>query len=84
MKKLVALALLLIPQLVSAADVEVAEIFDRFAKGKPDAQALAFYSLDWEPDLKSAQTRARTERRPVFMITNTNISAGCNFYSGHT
>jgi hypothetical protein len=83
-KRLVALALLLSPRFAAAADAEVARILGQFEKAKPDAKALAFYSLDWAPDLKAAQARARVERRPVFLIANTNITAGCNFYSGHT
>jgi hypothetical protein len=79
-----AFVLLLIPGLVSAADTEVQKTLDRFAKAKPDAKALAFYSLDWAANLKEAQARAKVERRPVFLIANTNITAGCNFYTGHT
>lgn len=70
--------------LAAAADAEVAKILEQFETAKPDAKALAFYSLDWSPELKTAQARARTERRPVFLIANTNITAGCNFYTGHT
>jgi hypothetical protein len=83
-KKLAALVLLLSPRLAGAADPEVTRVLERFDRAKPDAKALAFYSLDWAPNLKEAQARAAKERRPVFLIVNTNITAGCNFFSGHT
>ena len=63
---------------------DVNDVLGQFRKAKPDAKALAFYSLDWSPSLKEAQARAKQERRPVFFIANTNITAGCNFYTGHT
>ena len=67
-----------------AADGDVARILAQYEAAKPDAKALAFYSLDWVPNLADALKRAKVERRPVFLIANTNITAGCNFYSGHT
>lgn len=84
MKRVVVLAISLWSWYAAAADADVAAILGQFDKARPGADALAFYSLDWAPDLQSALRRARTERRPVFLIANTNITAGCNFYSGHT
>lgn len=77
-------SLLVVAGVGRAADPDVELLRQRFSKAKPDAKALAFYSLDWSPSLKEAQARAKKERRPVFLIANTNITAGCNFYSGHT
>lgn len=59
------------------------EIEKRFAAARPTGSALAFYTMDWAPDLKAAQARAKKEQRPVFFIFVTNISAATNFYSGH-
>lgn len=84
MKYLFVLTLLAMPQIAMADESEVARIQRQFDRVKPDAKALAFYSLDWATDLKAALARANKERRPVFLIANTNITAGCNFYSGHT
>lgn len=84
MTRSAALLFFFIPGLVSVADPEVKTTLDRFSKAKPDAQALGFYSLDWATNLKEAQARAKVERRPVFLIANTNITAGCNFFTGHT
>lgn len=55
-----------------------------FNKAKPADRTLAFYSLDWAANLKEALARGKAERRPIFLIANTNITAGCNFYTGHT
>lgn len=84
MGRLSILLIYVIPALTFATDPDVARTLERFAHAKPDEKALAFYSLDWAPNLKVAQERARKERRPVFLIANTNITAGCNFFSGHT
>ncbi|MFO0808418.1 MAG: hypothetical protein U0746_07330 [Gemmataceae bacterium] len=84
MKRFAAIVVVAMPTFAGAADPEVAQTIERFTQAKPDAKALAFYSLDWVPNLKDALTRSKAERRPVFLIANTNITAGCNFYSGHT
>ena len=62
----------------------VRRVRERFAAAKPDAQRLAFYSLDWAMTLADAKERARREGRPVLLVLNTNITAGTNFFSGHT
>lgn len=84
MKSLLSIAFLFSASFAAAADAEVTQTLERFAKAKPSDAALGFYSLDWAPNLNSALARAKQERRPVFLIANTNITAGCNFYSGHT
>lgn len=63
---------------------EVQRILNEVEKAKPTPRQLAFYSLDWASDLKTAKERARREKRPIFLIGVMNITAGCNFYSGHT
>ena len=59
-------------------------IQERFDAAKPDAKRLAFYSLDWAMSLEDAKERAAKEHRPILVILNTNITAGTNFFSGHT
>ena len=83
MRRLAACLLLLVSY-AAAADPATTRTLERFARAKPGVEALAFYSLDWSPTLKEALVRAKQEKRPVFLIANTNISAGCNFYTGHT
>lgn len=84
MNRAVALLLVINCNYTIAADPEFQQTLDRFVKAKPDAKAMGFYSLDWSPNLKEALVRAKQEHRPVFLIANTNITAGCNFYTGHT
>ena len=64
-------------------DTRFTEIERRFAEARPTGGALAFYTMDWAPDLATAQIRAKKERRPVFLIFVTNISAATSFYQGH-
>lgn len=84
MNKTTLIAVLFSASALTAAEPDVKQVLEQFNKAKPDAKAMAFYSLDWEPNLKEAQARAKIERRPVLLIANTNITAGCNFYTGHT
>lgn len=65
-------------------DAAVQRIHARYEGARPGEKSLAFYSLDWEMNLASARERARREKRPIFLILNTNITAGTNFFSGHT
>lgn len=62
----------------------VKRIEARFDEAKPDDKRLAFFSLDWAMSLDEAKTRAAKEHRPIMLLLNTNITAGTNFFSGHT
>ncbi len=63
---------------------KVVQIQKRFEAAKPDEKSLGFYSLDWAMNLKVAKERSLKENRPILLILNTNITAGTNFFSGHT
>lgn len=65
-------------------DPAVDRIQRQFDSAKPSDKSLAFYSLDWAVNLREAKQRAAAEQRPIFLILNTNITAGTNLYSGHT
>ncbi len=62
----------------------VQKVLDRFAAAKPGHEQLGFFTLDWAMNLSEAKQRAAKEHRPILLILNTNISAGTNFFSGHT
>jgi hypothetical protein len=82
MMTLALLAALVLPG--GAQESAVRRIQERFEAARPDEQRLAFYSLDWAMSLSEAKERARKERRPILLVLNTNITAGTNFFSGHT
>ena len=85
MHRLLAFAVLAAYSLSAAAqDDSPTGILARFYAAKPSAKELAFYSLDWAMSLQEAKTRATKEHRPILIVLNTNISAGTNFFSGHT
>lgn len=69
--------------LVLGQDPAVRRIQEKFAAEKPTEKELAFYRLDWTTDLSEAKTRARKEGRPICFVWVTNITAACNFFSGH-
>ncbi len=62
----------------------VQRVLDLFAAAKPGREQLGFFTLDWAMSLSEAKQRASKEHRPILLILNTNISAGTNFFSGHT
>ena len=62
----------------------VQKVLDQFAAAKPGKDKLGFFTLDWAMSLSEAKLRAAKEHRPILLILNTNISAGTNFFSGHT
>jgi hypothetical protein len=64
-------------------DTRLSDIEKRFVAARPTGASLAFYTMDWAPDLAAAQVRGKKERRPVFFILVTNISAATSFYQGH-
>ena len=64
-------------------DAAVASILKRCDAAKPTTESLAFYSLDWTPNLAAAKERAAKENRPILLIYITNITAGTDFYAGH-
>jgi hypothetical protein len=76
--------LLFMDYVALAQDPRVTATLRAFEEAKPSEKSLAFYSLDWVCSLAEAKARARTEKRPILVILNTNITAHCNFYSGHT
>jgi hypothetical protein len=85
MARLLTFAVLAVTALPAAAQSDSArQILARYENAKPDAQRLAFYSLDWAMSLQEAKARAAKEGRPVLVVLNTNITAGTNFFSGHT
>ena len=70
--------------LAQGPDAKVARTMERFDAAKPSEKSLGFYSLDWAMSLDEAKVRAKKEKRLVLLILNTNITAGTNFFSGHT
>ena len=82
MTTLAAISILTI--LVQGPDAKVTRTMERFDAAKPTAKSLGFYSLDGAMSLEEAKARAKKEKRPVLLILNTNITAGTNFFSGHT
>jgi hypothetical protein len=79
------LAVLLVPFSAAwAQDPAARDILERFSQAKPPKDKLAFYCLDWAATLEQAKIRAAKENRPIVFFWITNISAGCNFFSGHT
>ncbi len=85
MRTLLAVLLLTATVRPGSADVpRVRDILARFEAARPDEKSLGFYSLDWAMNLAEARERARREKRPILLILNTNITAGTNFFTGHT
>jgi thioredoxin-related protein len=84
MRFTLSLFVLFVGSIALGEDTAVTEVLKRFDSAKPSEKSLAFYSLDWVCSLADAKKRANVENRFILLILNTNISAHCNFYSGHT
>ena len=85
MRRFLALAIAaLVGSPADAQEAQVRRIQERVEAARPDEKSLAFYSLDWAMNLTEAKERAAKEARPILLILNTNITAGTNFFSGHT
>ena len=85
MRRFLALAIAALVGLPAVAqEAQVRRIQERVEAARPDEKSLAFYSLDWAMNLTEAKERAGKEGRPILLILNTNITAGTNFFSGHT
>lgn len=67
-----------------AQPAAVRAIEKKFAEAKPTEAELAFFGLSWECDLAAAKARAKAEGRPIVAVLVHNITASCDFYSGHT
>ena len=69
--------------LAAAQEPVVQRIVKQYDAARPADKALAFYSLDWAPNLAEAKVRARAEGRPIFFLYLTNITAATDFFAGH-
>jgi len=67
-----------------AQDATAKRIMEQAQAAKPAPAKLRFYDLDWANSLAHARQRAREEKRPIVFLWITNITAGCNFFTGHT
>lgn len=56
----------------------------KFEAARPTDAELAIYRLNWVAKFEDAKARAAREKRPLLLIYVTNITAGENFYAGHT
>ena len=84
MRRLALLLLLTASPMIVGQDATARTIYDKALAAKPKHEKLKFYDLDWASNLTQAKQRAREEKRPIVLIWVTNITAGCDFFTGHT
>ena len=65
-------------------DATARAIYDKALAARPSADKLRFYELNWVNTLTEAKVRATEEKRPIVLLWITNITAGCDFFTGHT
>lgn len=75
---------LLTASTVCGQDVTARSIMDKAVAARPLPEKLRFYNLDWTANLAQARQRAKEENRPIVFLWITNITAGCDFFTGHT
>lgn len=84
MRRLALLLLLTASPIIVAQDAAARAIYDKALTAKPKPEKLKFYDLDWASNLTHAKQRAHEEKRPIVLLWVTNITAGCDFFTGHT
>lgn len=84
MRRLSLFILLMVFPMLVGQDATARAIYDKAQANKPKAEKLKFYDLDWAGNLAQAKQRAQLEKRPIVLIWVTNITAGCDFFTGHT
>lgn len=84
MRKLATFLLLFVPAMILGQDVTARTIYDKAQAAKPKPEKLKFFDLDWASNLTHAKERAQDEKRPIVLLWVTNITAGCDFFTGHT
>ncbi|HQR07222.1 MAG TPA: hypothetical protein PLN21_10390 [Gemmatales bacterium] len=84
MRRLALLLLLAASRMIVGQDATARTIYDKALAAKPKPDKLKFYDLDWAGNLTQARQRAQEEKRPIVLLWVTNITAGCDFFTGHT
>lgn len=80
-----ALFLLCLPAtMIWGQDAAARALREKALAARPSAAKLRFYELNWATHLDEAKQRASTEKRPIVLLYVTNITAGCDFFTGHT
>lgn len=84
MRRLALLLLLTTSSILIGQDATARSIYDKAQAAKPKPEKLKFFDLDWAGNLAQAKQRAQEEKRPIVLLWVTNITAGCDFFTGHT
>ena len=84
MRQLALLLLLEASTMTIGQDAAARSIYEKAQAARPLPDKLRFYDLDWASNLTQAKQRAQDEKRPIVLLWVTNITAGCDFFTGHT
>lgn len=84
MRQLTLALVFLAASTVMGQDASAKTIMEQAHAAKPRPENLRFYDLDWASNLAQARQRAQQENRPIVFLWVTNITAGCDFFTGHT
>lgn len=84
MRQLALLLLFAVSTTTVAQDAVARGIYEKAQAARPLPNKLRFYDLDWASNLTQAKQRAQEEKRPIVLFWITNITAGCDFFTGHT
>lgn len=84
MRRMALFLLLSLASVLTGQDATARRIMEQANAARPTAAKLRFYDLDWASSLAQARQRAAEEKRPIVFIWVTNITAGCDFFTGHT
>jgi hypothetical protein len=84
MRSLAVLLLCLSTSVLVGQEAAARALYEKALAARPAAEKLRFYELNWATNLDEARQRAATDKRPIVLLYVTNITAGCDFFTGHT
>ena len=59
------------------------DILAAYEAARPADRDLGVFQLDWADSFKQAKTRAAKEKRPIFLVSTTQLKDAGNLRDGH-
>ena len=71
------------PAVLAVSAAEPADILKGYHAARPADCELGVFQLDWADSFKDAKARALKEKRPIFLVSTTQLKDAGNLRNGH-
>jgi hypothetical protein len=71
------------PAVLAVSAAEPADILKAYEAARPADRDLGVFQLDWADSFKDAKARALKEKRPIFLVSTTQLKDAGNLRDGH-